>query len=147
MKTKILFIAMLILGGLVISSCQKDNSLVPDNEPVTAVKNVDGTPDDIVPHWEKDPITNYPDPFRDKTTIEFTLKHSARVSLIVTNPNYGGITYLMDGYYRPGIYKRLFDATNLPGGLYIAHLKIDGIVVKERMTKRDIQENNNTLSN
>jgi hypothetical protein len=147
MKTKILFIAMLLLGGLVISSCQKDNSLVPVDEPLAVTKDVDGTPDDIVPHWEKDPITNYPDPFRDKTTIEFTLDHSAHISLVVTNANYGGITYLMNGYYRAGTYKRLFDATNLPGGEYIASLKIDNIVYKERMTKREIQEKNDRLAN
>lgn len=147
MKTKILFIAMLLLGGLVISSCQKDNSLMPDNESAAVVKDVDGTPDDIVPHWEKDPITNYPDPFRDKTTIEFTLERSARISLVVTNPNYGGVTYLMNGYYRPGIYKCIFDATDLPGGEYIARLKIGDIVIKERMFKRDIQEKNDRLAN
>lgn len=147
MKTKILLIAMLLIGGLVISSCQKDNSLVPDSESVAVVKDVDGTPDDIVPHWEKDPITNYPDPFRDKTTIEFTLDRSAYLSLVVTNPNTGSVTYLMNGYYRPGIYKRLFDATNLPGGEYIAHLKIEDIVYKEPMIKREIQEKNDRLAN
>lgn len=148
MKTKILFIAMLLLGGLVISSCQKDNSLIPDKDSVAVVKDADGIPDDgIVPKWEKDPITNYPDPFRDKTTIEFTLEHSSRISLVVTNPVYGGITYLMNGYYRPGIYKCIFDATDLPPGEYIAHLKIDKVVVKERMIKRDIQERNDRLAN
>lgn len=120
---------------------------MPDNESAAVVKDVDGTPDDIVPHWEKDPITNYPDPFRDKTTIEFTLERSARISLVVTNPNYGGVTYLMNGYYRPGIYKCIFDATDLPGGEYIARLKIGDIVIKERMFKRDIQEKNDRLAN
>jgi hypothetical protein len=147
MKTTILFIAMLLLGGLVISSCQKDNSLVPDSESVAISKDVNGTPDDIVPHWEKDPITNYPDPFRDKTTIEITLQRSAQISLVVTNPNYGGITYLLKGYYRAGIYKCVFDATDMPGGEYIAHLRIDDIVVKERMIKREVQEKNKALAN
>jgi hypothetical protein len=147
MKTKILFVAIFLLGGLVVSSCQKDNSLLPDNEALAVTKDVDTHSDGIVPSWEKDPLTNYPDPFVDKTTIEFNLDRAARISLVVTNPNFGGITYLMNGYYRAGVYKCEFDATDLPSGEYIARLKIDKVVILERMTKREIQEKHNRLPN
>ena len=49
----------------------------------------------------------------------------------------------MNGYKRPGVYKCVFDATGLPNGLYIARLKIDNIVILERMTKAEIQKNEN----
>ena len=146
MKTKLFLITILFAAGVVFTSCQKDNSLQPDYESEMLAKSADNNTYDKVHNWEKDPITNYPDPFRDKTTIEFKLERSARISLVVTNENFGGITYLMNGYYRPGVYKCIFDATDLPSGEFIARLKIDNRVILERMTKREIQEKNDWLT-
>jgi len=147
MKTKAYLIAILFVAGFVIASCQKDNSLVPESETSAITKNADNNTNDRVHHWESDPIRNYPDPFRDKTTIEFTLDRSAYISLVVTNTNFGGIKYLMNGYYRPGTYKCIFDATDLPSGEYVARLKIENRVFLERMTKREVQEKDDRPAN
>lgn len=147
MKTKAYLIAILFVAGFVFASCQKDNSLVPDSETSAITKNADNNTYDRVHNWEADPISNYPDPFRDKTTIEFSLDQPAHISLVVTGANFGGIKYLMSGFYRPGTYKCIFDATDLPSGEYFAHLKIENRVFMERMTKREIQEKDDRLAN
>lgn len=91
-------------------------------------------------NWQLDPIHNHPDPFRNITTITYSLERTAKVSLVVSHPNYPLLTYLVDGYQRPGVYHYDFDATGMPSGKYYARLKINDIVIKEIMTKAYMHE-------
>jgi hypothetical protein len=82
-----------------------------------------------------DQLSNFPDPFDQKTSIVFKLDHPTCVSLIVYNADTNGMTYLACGPHHEGYHKVDFDASNLPAGIYIARLRTDQGVEKIFMTK------------
>ena len=66
---------------------------------------------------------NYPNPFNPTTTFSFSLREEGRVSLKIYNITGQVITTLVDGNRSSGVHKILFDASELPGGLYFYTLK------------------------
>ena len=68
-----------------------------------------------------DNLTNYPDPFCEKTTIEYEIIHSTWVNLMITCPNNTNQS-LVFGFHEPGTYTITFDACNKPCGCYTATL-------------------------
>lgn len=139
MKYKLLLITTLICTGLLLASCQKDNSIVPFEAETNSGLNAEDTfkSEDPGEIWqiEADDFTNYPDPFITKTVIQYKLKKAAVVSLVVVAPDQS-IEYLVSGRQRAGTYKVGYDATGKPAGKYIATLKIDGRISREEMTKK-----------
>ena len=134
MKTRILIIAAFICGGLIFTSCQKDNSLMEETSTTMAK---DGPwselndPGDI-----HNPVSNYPDPFTNHTTISYKLDASAQVSLVVYNKDFELVIVLVNEYQEKGFHQAKLDATNLPVGQYIAELKTGSNVYREMMTKK-----------
>lgn len=141
MKTKVLIIISLMCAGLLTMSCQKNNDLLPDNSLEASVASdedaKDSNPYDPTVEAMLDPIKNYPNPFVNKTTIEYRVDKITRVSLIVINENGEKIKSLFKGYLKPGIYRAEFDAKGLPAGVYTAILTLDGLRIHERMVKLD----------
>jgi len=76
---------------------------------------------------------NYPNPFNPSTTIEFSLPKRANVQLNVYNVLGKKVAQLADGNYDSGNYSILFDAKNLPSGVYFYQLKTDNFEVVKKM--------------
>ena len=66
---------------------------------------------------------NYPNPFNPSTNIGFTLAQAERVELTVYNQLGMPVQKLVQEYRNAGTHTILFDATNLPSGLYFYQLK------------------------
>lgn len=130
MKTQLLAFAVLLIGGLIFTSCQKDNALLDDN---AFAKNEFLKGVDTISF---DPIKNYPDPFLNTTTIEYRLKQNSHIRLSVSNIETGYTKLLYEGPRNAGAHIFKFKAYNLPNGEYTAELVIRDKVFTEVMTKK-----------
>lgn len=145
MKTKILLISTLIAGGLLFTSCQKDNALIEETslDQVSAAQDVPDSPKSGP--WgsslgdpgsiDQDRISNFPDPFTRATTIRYILKKSSFVRLTVFGNDYEQVVLLVNEYQGAGSHLAKFNASGLANGKYIAELQTDEGVFKEVMTK------------
>jgi hypothetical protein len=131
MKTMNLLIGILFIGALAFTSCSKDNSLQPAGQDAELKAHETGE----IWQFETDPLTNYPDPFTNSTTIEFEVREAGSVRLTVSGEGQNSIAVLFNGYKKPGIYQVVFDASDLEPGIYTAQLRAGGVVVKEQMQK------------
>lgn len=145
MKTKILIIASLICGGMIFTSCQKDNSLIEETsfDQMTLNQETPDSPKASTFGDLHDPgpigidmITNFPDPFKLGTTISYIVPEKyTRVRLSVHKNSSEFVVLLVNEFKSPGQYQVKFDASGLPAGKYTAILNIGGVVYKEEMTK------------
>lgn len=136
MKTKIFVLASLLLGGLIFTSCQKDNTLIEDHttEQTFAKENYgeDPNPGDSV--WF-DMLRNYPDPFNYSTRIEYRLTKPAFVRLSVHQVGAGLGVVLDEGVKTKGVHTVLYSGRGLIVGEYVAELMVGGKIARETMTK------------
>jgi photosystem II stability/assembly factor-like uncharacterized protein len=65
---------------------------------------------------------NYPNPFNPSTKIEFSLKESSKVQLIVFDSQGKKVVELVNKFMTHGAHEVSFDATNLPSGVYFYRL-------------------------
>jgi hypothetical protein len=65
----------------------------------------------------------YPNPFNPTTTISFNLPFQAKVSMNIYNILGQRVAVLMNGYAAPGIHRLLWDASDLPSGLYFVRME------------------------
>lgn len=77
---------------------------------------------------------NYPNPFNSMTTIIYQIKEKGLVQLKVYNLLGQEIVTLVNEYQPAGIYETLFDARNLPSGVYISSLRVNDFVWNNKMT-------------
>ncbi|MEJ2593667.1 MAG: hypothetical protein P8100_00720 [bacterium] len=121
-----------------LTSCQKDNSMAPDNSfseslaVQNSVEKVKPKPSDLP---MIDPISNYPDPFTETTTIQFRVDTGTKVSLIVYNELGEKMAILVGQYLPAGEYRTVYNATHCPCGKYRAVLQTGNIEAVENMTK------------
>ncbi|GBD00599.1 hypothetical protein HRbin18_00309 [bacterium HR18] len=80
---------------------------------LTSIEPVEGTPPTLL---ELHP--NYPNPFREKTTITFALPQTMPATLAIYNLLGQRIVTLVDGQLPAGRYEVVFEASTLPAGLY-----------------------------
>ena len=66
---------------------------------------------------------NYPDPFKDKTSIKYCLSEKTSVELTIFNSNGEKIEELIHKVLNAGTYETIFDAKDLPDGIYYYQLK------------------------
>ncbi|MDD5528694.1 MAG: PQQ-binding-like beta-propeller repeat protein [bacterium] len=66
---------------------------------------------------------NYPNPFRDRTTIQYSLPKTSKVSLKLYDLTGRCIKTLVDGEKVPGCYKETLESRNYPTGIYFAKFK------------------------
>jgi hypothetical protein len=140
MKTKLFVFTAMFIGGLLFSSCTKDNALLEDtafakNES-TQLLSEDPDPD---PGPVGDPMTNYPDPFINSTTIEYVLEKTAYVRLTVHNDEAGLVQILVNGLQSKGKHFLEFETSGMPAGEYIATLVIGDEEITEVMTKKSVK--------
>ncbi len=78
--------------------------------------------EDIVP-TEFQLSQNYPNPFKEKTTIKYCVPDKMRIRLEVFNSDGNKVKTLVDEIKEAGTYKIEFDAEGLPSGEYIYKLE------------------------
>lgn len=79
-------------------------------------------------------LKNYPDPFIDKTTIEFYLDEENEVSLYIYDLKGRLIQKLLDGQtLSSGKYQQQFSRGGLASGMYLYILEIDGVQTTNKM--------------
>jgi len=71
-------------------------------------------------------IQNYPNPFNPSTIIRYNLPEQSRVRLDVFNILGQHVSILYDGIREAGSHTTAFDATGLPGGVYICRMQAGG---------------------
>jgi len=74
-------------------------------------------------------IRIYPNPFSDNTTILFELLQSEMVEIALYNQAGQKIEILHSRDYKKGIHQYVWEASELPDGLYFIHVKA-GLQVK-----------------
>jgi hypothetical protein len=77
---------------------------------------------------------NYPNPFNPYTKINFELKEGSQVKLSVHNVLGQKVAELVNGFKNAGSYEIVFEAENLPTGMYIYTLKAADVKVSKKMT-------------
>ena len=68
-------------------------------------------------------LQNYPNPFNPTTTFAFDLAKSGKVNLSIYNMMGQKVGELVNGKLRAGHYTRVWNAANLPSGVYFARLQ------------------------
>ncbi|HMB93964.1 MAG TPA: DNRLRE domain-containing protein [Rhodothermales bacterium] len=76
---------------------------------------------------------NYPNPFRQTTTIRYELAQPQPVTLTVYDVRGRLITTLVDGLQETGLHEATFDATTLPTGLYLYRLSTSSVHLHRAM--------------
>ncbi len=77
---------------------------------------------------------NYPNPFNPSTLLSYNLKTDGNVKLTVFNLVGQSVRILVDGYQTAGEYEVLFDANELPAGVYLYKLQVGDYSSVKRMT-------------
>ncbi|MEI6576404.1 MAG: T9SS type A sorting domain-containing protein [Bacteroidota bacterium] len=78
-------------------------------------------------------LQNYPNPFRNNTTISYNLANSGPVRLYVTDKLGREIECLTDKFQSPGTYNINFNGSRLSAGIYFVNLKSNGINMSRKM--------------
>jgi len=114
------YIKELEINGCSCTSTLKAN-MGQSSSPVAAM------PDKIVLH------SNYPNPFNPSTNINFGLPTATFVTLKVYNLTGAEIATLVDGIRPAGHHTVVFDAKNLPSGVYFAVLQAGEVRQVQRL--------------
>lgn len=77
---------------------------------------------------------NYPNPFNPSTTISFNLTRDSNVSLRIYDLLGREVEVLVDGRMSAGTYTKVFDARNLPSGIYFYQLSSNQESLTKKMT-------------
>jgi hypothetical protein len=70
-------------------------------------------------------MQNYPNPFNARTTITYEVQQRGRVSLSVLNILGQVQSTLLEGVLEKGLYKKVWDASNLPSGVYFLRMTLE----------------------
>lgn len=76
---------------------------------------------------------NYPNPFNPETTIPFTLQNDAEVELAIYNINGQLLDVLVRGNMGTGSYETVWNAADVPSGVYFYSLTVGGQKVTKKL--------------
>ena len=76
---------------------------------------------------------NYPNPFNPVTKIKYGLPKNGYVKLTIYDELGKEVAVLADGYAQANTYEAVFDATNLPSGVYYYKLEAEGFSDTKKM--------------
>ena len=101
--------------------------LVKTESELLAKRHENPLPDEYALHQ------NWPNPFNPKTTIKFDVKKGGQVQLKVYNLLGQEIATLVDENLSPGIFSIVWDAGDLPSGVYICRLEMGSFISQRKM--------------
>ncbi|HTK82480.1 MAG TPA: T9SS type A sorting domain-containing protein [Bacteroidota bacterium] len=78
-------------------------------------------------------LKNYPNPFNPTTSIKYSIAESRFVRLKVYNVLGQEVASLVNEVKQPGEYSALWDASNLPSGIYMVRMSVGNFVQSEKM--------------
>lgn len=78
-------------------------------------------------------LESAPNPFKNTTTIGFSLKNSTDVSVVITDAKGAEIARLVDGRRNAGDHTVVFNAENLPNGTYFCTLTANGATAMQKL--------------
>lgn len=90
--------------------------------------------DPSIPSDDYKLFQNYPNPFNPTTKISYKINKEGFVYLSVFNLVGQEVSVLVFENKVPGVYEVEFDAQDLPSGVYLYKLQINGYVSVKRMT-------------
>jgi hypothetical protein len=76
---------------------------------------------------------NYPNPFNPKTSISFDLVDNGFVKLTIYNPMGQQVASVVSGEMPAGRHTVTFDASDLPSGMYLYRLEVNGFSAVRKM--------------
>ncbi len=76
---------------------------------------------------------NYSNPFNSSTDIEYSFPKGGHVTLTVYNISGKAVKVLKNGYHQAGKHSVIWNATDMPSGLYFCTLKVGGISETRKM--------------
>ncbi len=84
---------------------------------------------------EKEVVTldSYPNPFNPMTTIKFNLPETGHVTLKIFDTIGREIATLIDETRTAGVHQAVFNANNLPSGVYIYSLRTNAMVMNKKL--------------
>jgi hypothetical protein len=77
---------------------------------------------------------NYPNPFNPSTAIRYSIPDDVRVQLAVYNMLGQTVAVLVDEMKSAGYYETMFQADDLPSGIYFVHLRAGYYIQSVKMT-------------
>ena len=76
---------------------------------------------------------NYPNPFNPSTTIKYQVSKRAFVNITVFDALGRIVKTLVNSWHEPGRYAVVFDAKELPSGIYFYRMKANNFVDVKKM--------------
>ena len=76
---------------------------------------------------------NYPNPFKERTTIKYCVPDKARIGLEVSDSYRNKVKTLVKEIKEAGTYKVEIDARNLPDGIYFYRLQAGEFIETKKM--------------
>jgi len=76
---------------------------------------------------------NYPNPFNPSTTINYSIANAGKVVLKIYDLLGKEVNTLVDENKPSGSYSVIFNARNMPSGIYVYELRTDGFVSRSKM--------------
>ena len=78
-------------------------------------------------------LANYPNPFRESTTFDYTVTEKTRVSISVYNVIGQKVATVVDGVQPAGTYRATFEPRGLSSGTYFYRLEANDRVISRPM--------------
>jgi hypothetical protein len=83
----------------------------------------DAVEDDVILHPTSFSLSIYPNPFNASTSLTFSLPQPEHVTLSITDVTGRRVAALVNGHFPAGEHRVMFNAEDLPSGIYFAHLQ------------------------
>lgn len=78
-------------------------------------------------------LRNYPNPFADATTIGFSMPRAGHATIVLFDPMGRPVASVLDEEVAAGEQSVSFDASEIPAGVYLYRLEVDGMQAAGRM--------------
>jgi hypothetical protein len=78
-------------------------------------------------------LENYPNPFSDYTTINYTIRKDATVSISILDLLGNTVTALENGNQVSGEHTTSFYSSNIAEGMYLLQLKVDNTIKTKKI--------------
>lgn len=104
-----------------------------DNKPLVVeyeVVNTAGVNDGIARSFH---LQSVPNPFKNMTTISYSLRNSSDVSVVVTDATGAEVARLVDGRQSAGEHTVVFNAANVANGTYFCTLNAAGVTATQKL--------------